>query len=214
MPSLAAAPLVLSLCLSLCLCLLPARSLGLSNFHAETSARELYLRAVQLVHASDYEASVEVLRVSLERDPGSLEAMQLLGSLYVSTRPAQAEQLLHTVLEARGWEWKDNEPVIANYVEALRAQGPSRHADSVAAAHRGVKAHPQSRHVLYNAAIALQHAGRLDEAYRLYLRLNEMFPDMDSAWNRVSKHDLCVSACIHGNISYMVLHAVRVYIHL
>ena len=186
MSSLAAAPLMLGLYLCLGLCLLPARSLGLPAFPADMSARQLYLHAVQLVQASDYEASAEALRVSLERDPGSLDAMQLLGSLSVSTQPAQAEQLLYTVLEARSWEHKDSEPVIANFIEALRAQGRPRTADTVAAALRGVEAYPQSRHVVYNAAIALQHAGRLDDAYGLYLRLNELYPEMDSAWNKVS----------------------------
>lgn len=174
----------------ICLCALSSTlQLEADTALKTLSAQQLYEIAVSFINENTHDQAAQVLQLALDKEPGNGEYLQLLGSLYVATDPSYAEKVLYAALDSLGWSRASSAAIYGNYIESLRRQGPSRAEDAIAVALKGAELHGSQLNVLFNAAMTLQFTGRFEDAYEIYLRVHDIAPYFEEAWERVRKHE-------------------------
>eukprot|EP00605_Chrysophyceae_sp_TOSAG23-4_P002715 GSChrysophyteH1.ASY1.ANO1.2994.1 assembled CDS len=127
----------------------------------------------------NYTRAVELLEMAVLADPQNGEYHQLLGAAAVMNEsdPNKAQIHLRAALDILGW---NNDYIVANYIESLRAAGMLKEARKAAA--RGIQHHPRSVQVLFNSAKTFVEARRMNDAYQLFRRINAIEPSLERAW--------------------------------
>lgn len=160
----------------------------------EREAARHHKKALKLLKDGRLPEALVSLERALAADPSRLEPRVNLGSVYYRMAIERAQGPLPGWLDEAAKQYRHVLGIDPDHAEAalglaavLNAQGD--HAGSLRELERLARARPNHRDVQYNFAIALGHAGRIDEARLALARELEHHPDHAAARELLAKLD-------------------------
>jgi predicted O-linked N-acetylglucosamine transferase (SPINDLY family) len=146
--------------------------------HGIAATTQALQQARMLYTEGRWSEAEPMCRSVLEREPGDLGALSLLGIILAQTRrPQEAAELLGRVVAAL----PDSADAHTNHGNVLRAL--NRHHEALACYERSLALKPDSAEAHYNRALALNDLGQHDRALESYQRALALKPDHAAAWN-------------------------------
>lgn len=139
----------------------------------------LYDEALALLNSNNHTECISVLHKCIDLDPNSYDALQLLGSLYISIyQPLVGSEYLHRALLIN-----DRDPImLANYIESLRASNQNQRALEVG--QRSISMHPQSFHIAFNLGVVEEELGITKDALAHYTLALTLSPTSQAVCER------------------------------
>jgi predicted O-linked N-acetylglucosamine transferase (SPINDLY family) len=143
-----------------------------------TAAGNALQQARALYANGQWNEAEPLCRSLLEREPGDLGALSLLGIILAQTRRTEeAAELLGRVAAAM----PDNADAHTNHGNVLRAL--DRHHDALACYERSLALKPHGAEAHYNRGVALSDLRQYEQAVESYERAVGLKPDHAPAWN-------------------------------